>query len=187
MGVLKYVTNMSLDGYIEDDRGAFDWMPLDDELFACHTDIVGSADTLLYGRRLYESMAVWETDAGLGAQNERFSAFSDAWKAAHKVVYSRTLEAVWTAETHLESRFEPTEVRELAAAVDGDLLIGGAALAARAFEAGLVDECLLFVLPISVGGGKPGLPTGMRIDMEPIHERRFPNGVVLLHHRVIRP
>lgn len=184
MGVLKYVTNMSLDGFIEDDEGRFDWLPLDDELFDHQTELVASADTLLYGRRLYESMAVWETDAALGAQNDRFGAFSAAWKAAHKVVYSTSLAEVGTADTRIERRFVDDEVRRVTHDAPGDVLIGGADLAARAFAGGLVDECLLFVFPVSVGGGKPALPRGQRVGLELLGERRFSNGVLLLHHRV---
>lgn len=184
MGVLKYVTNMSLDGFIEDDEGRFDWLPLDDELFDHQTELVASADTLLYGRRLYESMAVWETDAALGAQNDRFGAFSAAWKAAHKVVYSTSLAEVGTADTRIERRFVDDEVRRLKEDAPADLLIGGADIAARGFAAGLVDECLLFVFPVSVGGGKPALPRRQRVDLELLGEHRFSNGVLLVHHRV---
>jgi dihydrofolate reductase len=183
MAKLIYVTNVSLDGYIEDERGAFDFGPLDDEVFAFTTELVRSVGTFLYGRRLYESMAVWETDTTLAARSDLMADFASAWQAASKVVYSTTLAAVSTADTRLERRFDPAAVRELKATAGSDLTVGGADLATQAFKAGLVDECQLLVWPVVVGGGKPGLPTGMRVDLELFDERRFPNGVVLLRYR----
>ncbi|NYH41922.1 dihydrofolate reductase [Micromonospora jinlongensis] len=183
MAKLIYVTNVSLDGYIEDERGAIDWFPLGDEVFAFHTDLLRSVGTFLYGRRLYETMAVWETDPALAAQSDLTADFANAWQAASKVVYSTTLDAASTADTRLERRFDPAAVRELKATASSDLTIGGADLAAQAFKAGLVDECQLMILPVVVGGGKPGLPTGMRTDLELLDERRFPNGVVHLRYR----
>jgi dihydrofolate reductase len=183
MAKLIYVTNVSIDGYIEDERGAFDWFPPDDEVFAFTTDLVRSVGTFLYGRRLYESMAVWETDATLAARSDLMADFAGAWQAANKVVYSTTLNAVSTADTRLERQFDPAAVHELKATAGGDLAVGGANLAAQAFKAGLVDECQLLVWPLVVGGGKPGLPTGMRVNLELVDERRFGNGVVLLRYR----
>jgi len=180
---LIYLTNVSLDGYIEDERGAFDWFPPDEEVFAFTTDLVRSVGTFLYGRRLYEAMAVWETDAALATQSDLMADFARAWQAASKVVYSATLPSVSTADTRLERRFDPAAVRELKATATSDLTIGGANLATQAFEAGLVDECQLLVWPVVVGGGKPGLPTGMRVNLELVDERRFGNGVVHLRYR----
>ena len=185
MAKLIYVTNVSLDGYIEDERGAFDWGPVDDEVFAFTTDLMRSVGTLLYGRRLYEAMSVWETDAALAARSGLMADFASAWQAASKVVYSTTLAAASTAGTRLERRFDPAAVHELKATASSDLTVGGANLATQAFKAGLVDECQLFVFPVVVGGGKPGLPTGMRIDLELLDERRFRNGVVHLRYRVL--
>src|SRR3981081_314937 len=159
MAKLIYVTNVSLDGYIEDERGAFDWFPIDDEVFALHTDLLRSVGTFLYGRRLYEAMAVWETDAALAAQSDLMADFATAWQAASKVVYSTTLAAVSTANTRLERHFDPTAVHELKAAASTDLMVGGANLAAQALKAGLVDECQLFVWPTGGGGGQPAVPT----------------------------
>jgi len=174
---------MSLDGYIEDERGAFDWFPPDDEVFAFTTNLLRSVGTFLYGRRLYEAMAVWETNTGLAAQSELMADFASAWKAANKVVYSTTLAAVSTADTRLERQFDPAAIRQLKATVGSDLTVGGANFAAQAFKAGLVDECQLFVWPTLVGGGKPGLSTDIRADLELLDERRFRNGVVLLRYR----
>jgi dihydrofolate reductase len=183
MAKLIYLTNVSIDGYIEDERGGFDWLPPDDEVFAFTTDLLRSVGTLLYGRRLYEAMAVWETDAALAAKSGLMADFASAWQAASKVVYSATLPAVSTADTRLERHFDPAAVHQLKATVDSDLTIGGANLATQAFKAGLVDECQLIVWPVAVGGGKPGLPTGMRTDLELLDERRFRNGVVYLRYR----
>ena len=183
MAKLIYVTNLSLDGYIEDEHGDFAWFPPDDEVFAFTTEIVRMVGTFLYGRRLYELMAVWETDPALAARSELMADFAGAWKAADKVVYSTTLAAVPTANTRLERRFDPAAVRHLKATAGGDLAIGGADLATQAFTAGLVDECWLLVWPVVVGGGKPGLPTGVRTDLELLEQRRFRNGVVYLRYR----
>lgn len=183
MAKLIYVTNMSLDGYIEDEDGAFDLYAPDDEVFAFTVDLLRSAGTFLYGRRLYELMAVWETDAALAAQSSLRADFATAWQAASKVVYSTTLDAVPTADTRLERHFDPAAVRQLKAAVSSDLIVGGANLAAQAFQAGLVDECQLLVWPAVLGGGKPALPTDTRADLELLEERRFGNGVVLLRYR----
>jgi dihydrofolate reductase len=185
MGKLIYVTNLSLDGYIEDEHGAYAWLPMDDELFALYTDLLRSVGTFLYGRRLYEAMAVWETDATLAAQSELMADFASAWQAASKVVYSTTLDAVSTADTRLERRFDHAAVQELKATTSSDVTVGGANLATQAFKAGLVDECQLFVWPVVVGGGKPGLPTGMRTDLELLDERRFGNGVLHLRYRTL--
>jgi len=173
MAKLSYVTNVSLDGYIEDEGGVFAWLPMDDELFAFYTDLLRPVGTFLYGRRLYESMAVWETDPALAARSDLMADFASVWQAASKVVYSATLPEVSAADTRLERRFDPASVRELKATASSDLTVGGANLATEAFQAGLVDECQLFVWPVVVGGGKPGLPTGMRIDLELLDERRF--------------
>jgi len=185
MAKLIYVTNVSLDGYIEDERGDFDFGRPDDDVFAYTTDLVRSVGTFFYGRRLYETMAVWETDAALAAQSDLRADFATAWQAASKVVYSTTLAAVATANTRLERDFDPTAVRELKATASSDLTVGGANLATQAFKAGLVDECQLFVFPVVVGGGKPGLPTGVRANLELLDERRFRGGVVLLRYRTL--
>jgi len=142
-----------------------------------------SAGTYLYGRRMYDTMAVWETDATLAAQSDLMADFADVWQAANKVVYSTTLAAVSTADTRLERHFDPAAVHQLKATASSDLTVGGANLATQAFKAGLVDECQLLVWPLVVGGGKPGLPTGMRTNLELLDERRFGNGVVHLRYR----
>jgi dihydrofolate reductase len=184
MAALIYVTNVSLDGYIEDAGGALDWAPPDDKVFAAQTDLLRSVGTFLYGRRLYEAMAVWETEPAIAAQSDLTAEFARVWQAADKVVYSTTLTAVPTVATRVERHFAPDAVRALKADAASDLTIGGANLAARAFEAGLVDECQLFVWPMTLGGGKPGLSAKVRTDFELVDERRFANGVMYLRYRV---
>ncbi|HEY5171546.1 MAG TPA: dihydrofolate reductase family protein [Acidimicrobiia bacterium] len=184
MSKLIYIANVSLDGYIEDSHGNFDWTAPDDEVFAFITDLIRSAGTYLYGRRMYETMAVWETDPALAAQSELMGDFARVWQAANKVVYSPTLNEVSTAKTQLERNFDPEAIRDLKAPAARDLTVGGPNLAAHAFNAGLVDECQLLICPVFVGTGKPSLPRDMRANLELLDERRFSNGVVYVRYRV---
>jgi dihydrofolate reductase len=183
MAKLIYIAHVSLDGFIEDTRGSFDWTEPDEELFAFITDLVRPVATWLYGRRLYETMAVWETDATLAAQSERMADFAKVWQAGDKVVYSTTLSAVSTARSRLERNFDPDSVREMKRSGSGHLTVGGANLAAHAFKGELVDECHLFIHPVLVGGGKPALPRDTRVELELVDERRFTSGVVYLRYR----
>jgi dihydrofolate reductase len=183
MAKLMYVANVSLDGYIEDEHGSFEWTEPDDEFFVFVTDLVRPVGTYLYGRRLYDTMAVWETDSALAAQSDLTADFANVWQAASKVVYSTTLDAVSTADTQLERTLDPDSVRDMKASATSDLTVGGAELAAHALQAGLVDECHLFIHPVLVGGGKPALPGGSRADLELLDERRL-NGVVYLRYRI---
>lgn len=184
MAKLIYVNNVSLDGYIEDEHGRFDWTPPDDDYLTFITDLVRPMGTYLYGRRLYESMSVWETEPALAAHSKLTADFADVWQAADKVVYSTTLDATSTAKTRLERNFDPASVRAMKASATSDLTIGGAHLAAQAFQAGLIDECHLLIHPILTGGGKPGLPSGTRLDLELLSNRRFSNGVASLHYGI---
>ena len=186
MAKLIYASNMSLDGCTEDARGALDWAPPDDDVFARITEMMGSAGTYLYGRRMYEALAVWETDPSLVAQSDLRARYAEVWRAADKVVYSSTLSAPCTANTRLERHFAADDVRHLVATADRDLLVGGPTLAAQALADGLVDELQLFVWPIVLGGRKPALPTDLRIDLELVDEHRFGNGVVHLRYRLVR-
>lgn len=184
MAKLIYVSNVSLDGYIEDEHGSFDWTAPDDELFAFITDLVRPVGTYLYGRRMYETMAPWETEPALAAQSELMTDFADIWQSADKVVYSTTLDAVSTDKTLLEHTFDPASVRDMKASATSDLTVGGAHLAADALKAGLVDECLLFIRPVLVGGGKPALPSDTRVQLELLDDRRLSDGVVFLRYRI---
>jgi len=183
MAELLYVTNVSLDGYIEDAQGAFDWSEPSDDVFAFITDLVRPVGTALCGRRIHETMSVWETDPSLAAESELMADFATAWNSLDKVVYSTTLSAVSTANTRLERRFDPDSVRAMKASAARDLTISGATLAAHAFDAGLVDECHLFVHPVLVGDGKPAFRSDARLQLELLEERRFANGVVYLRYR----
>jgi dihydrofolate reductase len=184
MGKLIYLTNVSVDGFIEDARGGFDWTEPDDELFAYITDVVRPVGTYLYGRRLYEAMAVWETDPSLGATSDLLADFANVWGAADKVVYSTTLASPSTARTRIERIFDPAAVRELKASTTADLTIGGAYLAAHAVAAGLVDEVHLLVRPVLIGSGKPVLPGDHRAHMELLESRPVGRDVLSLRYRV---
>ncbi len=183
MAKLIYIANVSLDGYVEDEHGSIDWTAPDDESFAFITDLVRSVGTYLYGRRMYDTMAVWETDPALAAQSELMADFANVWQAADKVVYSTTLAVVSTAKTRLERSFDPESISDIKASATSDLTVGGANLASHAFKAGLIDECRLFIHPVAVGGGKPALPREMRTELELLDERRFSNGVVYVRYR----
>ena len=184
MAKLIYISNVSLDGFIEDEHGSFDWTPPSNEVFAFITDLVRPIGTHLYGRRLYETMAVWETDPALAAQSEPMADFARVWQAADKIVYSTTLDAVSTTKSRLDRRFDPDSIRRTKADASRDLTVGGPNLAAHAFRAGLVDECQLFIYPVIVGGGKPSLPSGLRAKLELLDQRRFDSGVVYVRHRI---
>jgi dihydrofolate reductase len=184
MAHLIYIANSSLDGYTEDREGNFDWDHPDEEGFRFITNLVRATGTHLYGRRMYQTMMVWETDPNLAAESPLRRDFAEIWQAANKIVYSRTLEAVSTRKTQIERNFNPEAIRQLKEAVEQDILIGGPELAAYAFRAGLIDECHLFLVPIIVGGGKPALPANVRLELELLDERRFGNGAVFLRYRV---
>ena len=183
MGRLTYINNMSLDGYIEDRHGDFDFGPMDDGLFETYTELLGDVETFLYGRRLYEMMAGWETVPALAARSPLAAEFARTWQAPGKIVYSATMMTASTANTRIERVFDPTAVQQLKAGASGDLTVGGANLAAQALTAGLVDECMLFVWPVAVGDGKPALPADARLSLELLDERRFANDVLLLRYR----
>jgi dihydrofolate reductase len=181
---LIYVANVSLDGFIEDEHGGFDWTEPNDEQFAFVTDLIRPVGTYLYGRRLYETMAVWETDPALGAISELRADFAQVWQVADKIVFSTTLDAVSTARSRIDRRFDPGVIREMKDTVSRDLMVGGANLAGHAFSADVIDECHLFMGPAILGRGKPAFPRDLRVDLELLEERRFENGVVYLRHRV---
>jgi dihydrofolate reductase len=184
MGKLVYISNISLDGYIEGADGNFDFTDPDDGVFAFMTELIRNVDTYLYGRRLYEAMAVWETMPELAAQSDLYAEFARVWQAPKKVVYSTSLETVLTQHARIERAFDADAVRALKASAAGDITVGGANLAAQVFAAGLVDECRLMICPTSVGAGKPALPTDLRIGLELLDERRFDNGNVYVRYRV---
>ena len=183
MARLIYSVLSSLDGYIEDENGTFDWAAPDEEVHRFINDLERSAGTHLYGRRMYETLMVWETDPGLVADSPIMRDFAEIWQAAEKIVYSKTLQAIPTRKTRIKRDFDPTVIRQLKETVQKDILIGGPELASHAFQAGLVDECQLFLTPIIVGGGKSALPKAVRLELELIEERRFSNGTVFLRYQ----
>jgi dihydrofolate reductase len=179
---LIYVAITSLDGYIEDEQGTFDWAEPDEEVHAFINDLARPVGTELYGRRMYETMVYWETAGDEGAV---YRDYAEIWRAAEKVVYSRTLQSVSSQRTRIERRFDAGEIRRLKENSPSDIMIGGAELAGQAIAEGLVDECMLFLGPVLVGGGKRALPTGVRAELELLDERRFRSGVVHLHYRFV--
>jgi dihydrofolate reductase len=183
MAALTYTAIASLDGYVEDAEGGFGWAEPDEEVHAFVNELERPVGTYLYGRRLYEVMRAWET-LPLEGEPVYIREFAELWRAAEKVVYSRTLAEPATARTRIEHEFDPDAVRELKAAAAHDLAVGGADLAAHAFAAGLVDEVRLFLAPVLVGGGKRALPDEVRLPLELVDERRFGRGFVFLRHRV---
>ena len=182
MARLIYSAIASLDGYIEDEDGRFDWAEPDEEVHAFVNDLERQVGTFLLGRRLYEVMVYWETVA-LADQPHVIREFAEIWQAADKIVYSRTLETVSSARTRVERDFDPDAVRELKAGAGRDITVGGPELAAQAFRTGVVDECHLFLVPVLVGGGKRALPEHVRLVLELLDERRFGNGTVYLRYR----
>ncbi len=174
----------SLDGYFEDAEGKFDWAAPDDEVHAFVNDLERPIGTYLYGRRMYETMVYWETVSTEADEPAVFWDFAGIWRAAEKIVYSRTLQTASSARTRIEREFEPDAVRQLKLSSTADIAVGGGELAGQAIGAGLVDECHVFVCPIVVGGGKRALPDDVRAQLELLEERRFGNGVVHLHYRV---
>lgn len=181
MSKLIYITNTSLDGYVEDETGAFDWIK-SDQVHEFITELVRPMGTYLYGRRLYQTMAYWE--APVEGYPPEHRAFARVWQQAEKIVYSRTLTGATTRNTRVEQDFDPEAVRQLKRESAHDIDIGGAELAGVALDAGLVDECHVFVNPIVVGGGKPAFRPGLRQSLELLETRRFNTGVVQLHYRV---
>jgi dihydrofolate reductase len=184
MARLIYSAITSLDGYVEDEAGKFDWAAPDDEVFAFVNDLERPIGTYLYGRRMYEKMVLWETVSTGAEQPEVIRDFAKIWRSAEKIVYSRTLQTASSARTRIERAFDPDTLRRLKQSSRPDITIGGAELAGQAIAAGLVDECHLFLGPIIVGAGKRALPDNVRTQLELLDERRFNSGVVHLHYRV---
>jgi dihydrofolate reductase len=184
MGKLICTAITSLDGYIADEKGNFDWAAPDAEVHAFINDLERPIGTYLYGRRLYDTMVFWETAGAEPDQPPVGRDYATLWRAADKVVYSTTLRAVRSARTRIERTFDADAVRALKEAAERDLSIGGSGLAAHAFRAGLIDEVRLFVNPVIVGGGTRFLPDGLRLDLQTVDERRFDSGVIYLRYQV---
>jgi len=181
---LTYSSIASLDGYVADEDGNFDWAEPDEEVHTFVNDIWRPAGTYLLGRRMYEVLVAWET-MDTAEEPPFIGDFAEIWRAADKVVYSRTLETASTTRTRIERDFDPDAVRQLKASAGRDLTVGGPGLAAHALKAGLVDECHLFVAPIAVGGGTRFFPDDVRLELELLDERRFGSGMVHLRYRTM--
>ncbi len=182
---LIYSAITSLDGYVADAGGKFDWAAPDEEVHAFVNDVERPVGTYLYGRRMYETMVYWETAHTAADQPPVHRDFAAIWQAADKVVYSTTLETVSSEKTRIERAFDPDAVARMKAAASRDISVGGPHLAAQALAAGLVDECQLFMSPVVVGGGNRSLPDDVRVGLELLDERRFGNGVVYLRYRTV--
>ena len=185
MAKLIYSAIASLDGYVADADGNFDWGAPDEEVHAFVNDLERPIGTYLYGRRMYEVLAAWESDDILAGDPPPFIRdYAAIWRAADKIVYSTTLQTVSSAKTRIERTFDVDEIRRIKASTGSDLSVGGPGLAGQALGAGLVDECHLIVAPVVVGGGTQALPDDVRLTLELLDERRFANGMVHLHYRL---
>jgi dihydrofolate reductase len=184
MGRLIYAANTSLDGFLEDESGSIDWSVPDEAVHAFWNEHERGIGTSLYGRRMYETMRVWEDDDWLADEPAVVREYAAIWRDTDKVVYSSTLTGVSSARTRIEREFDPAAVRRLKEDSTRDLGIGGAGIAAEAFRHGLVDECVLLLCPVVLGGGKPALPRGLRFELELLDQRRFDNGVVYVRYAV---
>ena len=180
MAELIYTAIMSLDGYVADEDGNFDWAEPDEEVHAFVNDLERPIGTYLYGRRLYEVMVAWET---ITDEQPFIRDYAQIWRAADKIVYSRSLESVASEKTRIERSFDADAIRQMKASADRDISVGGPTLAAEAIRVGLVDEIRLFLAPAVVGGGTRALPDDVRLKLELLDERRFDNGTVHLHYR----
>ena len=183
MAKLIYAAIASLDGYVADKEGKFDWAAPDEEVHTFVNDLERPIGTYLYGRRMYEVMSYWETAHTRPDKPPFIQDYAEIWQAADKIVYSKTLETVSSARTRIERDFDPDTVRELKASAGHDISVGGPDLAAQAIKAGLVDEYHVFVVPYVAGGGTRFLPDTVRLELELLAERRFGNGMVHLHYR----
>ena len=180
--MLIYAMIASLDGYVEDESGRFDWAAPDEEVHAFVNELERPIGTYLYGRRMYETMVAWET---MDDEHPVMRDFAELWRAAEKIVYSRSVESASSARTRIEHDFDAGAVRRLKEAAQADIGIGGPELAGQAIAAGLVDECHLIVVPVLVGGGKRAFPDGVRVDLELLDERSFAGGAVYLRYKLL--
>jgi dihydrofolate reductase len=180
MAQLIYSAIASLDGYVEDACGKFDWAAPDEEVHAFVNELEWPIGTYLYGRRMYETMSAWET---IDDDHPVMRDYAELWRAAEKVVYSRSLESPSSARTRIERDFDAAAVRQLKETAHDNISIGGPELAGQAIEAGLVDEYHVILVPVLVGGGKRVFPDRVRAELELLDEHRFAGGAVYLRYR----
>jgi dihydrofolate reductase len=183
MSKLIYSATMSLDGYVADAHGKFEWAEPDEEVHSFINDLQRRVGTHLLGRRMYEVLVAWDDADAFSNDPGYVQDFAEVWQAADKVVYSQTLESVSSTRTRIERSFDPQAVKQLKIQGDADITVGGPNLAEHAFKAGLVDECHLFIAPAVIGGGTQGLPNGVRLALQLLDERRFDSGMVFLRYR----
>jgi len=183
MAKLIFSAITSLDGYVADEDGNFDWAAPGEEVHSFVNDLERPVGTYLYGRRMYEVMVPWETVQPHDEQSPSARDFAQIWQAADKVVFSKTLETVSSARTRLERAFDPESVRQMKESAEHDISVGGPNLARQAIKAGLIDEIHLFLTPVVVGGGTRALPDNVRLRLDLMEERRFGNGMVYLRYR----
>jgi dihydrofolate reductase len=181
---LIYSMLMSVDGYVEDEHGRFDWAAPDEEVFSYINQLTSSVGTYLYGRRMYETMVYWETAHTVPNQPHYVRDWTRQWQATEKIVYSRTLAEPRSVRTRIEREFDPDAVGRLKGDARHDITVNGPALAAHALRAGLVDEIQRFICPAVVGAGKRFFPDRVRLKLELVDEHRFRNGVVFLRYVV---
>lgn len=184
MASLIYSAIASLDGYIEDKQGSIEWGAPDEEVHAFVNDLERPAGTYLYGRRMYETMRYWETEGASADDSAASREFAEIWRAAGKIVYSRTLQTVSSTRTRIERDFDVAAIARLKESADRDMTVGGAELAGQAIAAGIVDECRLILVPVLVGGGKSALPDDVHVRLELADERSFRSGVVYLRYKL---
>ena len=183
MAKLHYSAITSLDGYIADKHGNFEWSAPNEEVHAFVNDLERPIGTHLFGRRMYETMVVWE-DLDTSNEPPVMSDYAEMWRAADKIVYSTTLENVSSTRTRLEQRFDPSAVADLKAAATRDLSIGGANLAGQAMRAGLVDEIELFITPVVVGGGTHWAPEDVFVRGSLVEHEPFGDGTVFMRYEL---
>ena len=184
MAKLIYTAISSLDGYVADAEGNFDWSVPDEEVHRFVNDLERPIGTYLLGRRMYEVMRYWDSAPTDNEEPSAGQEYGKIWQAMDKIVYSKSLDRVSAGKTRIEREFQPEAIKHLKASATRDVSVGGPTLAAQALKLGLVDECHLFLSPVVVGGGNPALPDNVRLGLELLDERRFGNGVVHLHYRV---
>jgi len=183
MASLIYSTIMSLDGYVADAQGNFDWAEPDEQVHSLINDLQRSIGTYLLGRKMYEVLIAWDNADALANAPTYMQDFAKMWQAVDKVIYSQTLDSVSSARARIERNFDPRAVQQMKIQVDADISVGGPSLADHAFKAGLVDECHFFVAPVVIGGGTQALPNNVRLPLRLLDERRFESGMVYLRYR----
>ncbi len=184
MGKLIYSAIASLDGYVEDADGRFDWAAPDEEVHAFANDLERSIGTAIYGRRMYETMVFWETAGIDDDEPEVIRDYASLWRGTDKVVISRTLEVATSERTRIERELDPAAIRQLVEGSEKDVSIGGADLAGQALAAGIVDELHLLLVPVIVGGGKRALPAGVNLPLQLVDTTGLSGGVVHAHYRL---